>query len=212
MLNSVRSELLYSSSSLDLAKAVLGKLENFIFECNSILYGAKPVSLDGSQELWELLAATETEIENVLCDDFSTSDAIDLLLKFVSEFHRRWQTDNEAVLTNESIDFKLVLASQSLVQDFLTSLGFTLGSRKQQDVKDSALVQPLLEELLEFRQSVRAFSLAFDEEDKARRKVLIQERQQLMEACDQVRLRLGTYGIHLKDHGKSSSWVLKSGR
>ncbi|CAG7831887.1 unnamed protein product [Allacma fusca] len=212
VLNSVRSELFYTPSTLDIAKAILGKFENFIFDCNAILYGIKPVSFNGTEEsLWAILEATETEINNVLCDDFNTSDAVDLLIKFVSEFHRRIHPQNNPnVSTSGTIDFKLVLASQSLVQEFLTTLGFTLNCSVQQDTRNSELVQPILEEFLKFRQSVREFSLAFEEEDKTKRKLLIQERQQLVNACDEVRERLGDFGVDVKDHGKTSSWALKN--
>ncbi|NXS10538.1 SYCM protein, partial [Neodrepanis coruscans] len=82
---------------------------------------------------------------------------------------------------------------------------------------DNSTVLPnVLDELVRFRMKVRHYALALPEaadavpmegvvgaqeskqEQKEKRKQLMQERKPLLEACDSLRADLATFGIHIK--------------
>lgn len=82
---------------------------------------------------------------------------------------------------------------------------------------DSALLSSVIEELVRFRAKVRHYALALpdaaaeavpmegavgtkgaQQEQKAKRQQLLQERKPLLEACDSLRGDLAAFGIHIK--------------
>ncbi|NXW48770.1 SYCM protein, partial [Nyctiprogne leucopyga] len=82
---------------------------------------------------------------------------------------------------------------------------------------DSAVLSNVIDELVRFRTKVRHYALALPEEaaeavpmegaagpkgpkqeQKERRRQLMQERKPLLEACDNLRGELAAFGIHIK--------------
>uniref|UniRef100_A0A8C9F3A0 cysteine--tRNA ligase n=1 Tax=Pavo cristatus TaxID=9049 RepID=A0A8C9F3A0_PAVCR len=95
---------------------------------------------------------------------------------------------------------------------------------------NTALLSNVMDELVSFRTKVRNYALVLPEatetvqmeegavgakgpkqEQKEKRRQLMQERKPLLEACDSLRGDLAAFGIHIKDRSTASTWEMADG-
>jgi len=95
----------------------------------------------------------------------------------------------------------------------LHTLGLQTGksaARVVSSASSSIDFESILQDAINFRRQVRNYALVFDSSDKEIQKQLREERQELLGACDELRIKFKHYGLEIKDLKDKSTWTVKS--
>ncbi|NWX29343.1 SYCM protein, partial [Notiomystis cincta] len=216
----------FSEESMEDAKNVLQAVSSFIGDANDYIKGQLVCDPVREDILWERLANTKVTVKAAFADDFDTSRAVAAIMDLIHHGNRQLKAvTKDAGSPRSSVVYGSII---SYIEGFFNALGMSFGERQVAVGGDKAAVlSSVLEELVRFRTKVRHYALALPadaapaegaagagepkQEQKEKRKQLMQERKPLLEACDSLRGDLAALGIHLKDRAAVSSWEIVEG-
>ncbi|NWU76270.1 SYCM protein, partial [Onychorhynchus coronatus] len=205
----------FSDKSMDDAKNLLQATSSFITDANAYIKGQLVCDPVREDILWERLANTKVTVKAAFADDFDTSRAVAAIMDLIHHGNRQLKAvTKDAGSPRSSVVYGSII---SYVEGFFDALGMSFGERQVAvGGGNSAVLSNVLDELVRFRTRVRHYALALPEaadavpmegapggsepkqEQKEKRKQLMQERKPLLEACDSLREDLAAFGIHIK--------------
>ncbi|XP_068036254.1 probable cysteine--tRNA ligase, mitochondrial isoform X2 [Anomalospiza imberbis] len=218
----------FSEESMEDAKNLLQAISSFIRDANAYIKGQLVCDPVREDILWERLANTKVTVKAAFADDFDTSRAVAAIMDLIHHGNRQLKAvTKDAGSPRSSVVYGSII---SYIEGFFNALGMSFGERQVALGGDkSAVLSNVIEELVRFRSKVRHYALALPEtadaapvegaagaeepkqEQKEKRKQLMQERKPLLEACDSLRGDLAAFGIHIKDRAAVSTWEIVEG-
>ncbi|XP_064263873.1 probable cysteine--tRNA ligase, mitochondrial isoform X2 [Passer domesticus] len=213
------SSVEFSEESMEDAKNLLQAISSFIRDANAYIKGQLVCDPVREDILWERLANTKVTVKAAFADDFDTSRAVAAIMDLIHHGNRQLKAvTKDAGSPRSSVVYGSII---SYIEGFFSALGMSFGERQVAVGGDkSAVLSNVIEELVRFRSKVRHYALALPEtagaeepkqEQKEKRKQLMQERKPLLEACDSLRGDLAAFGIHIKDRAAVSTWEIVEG-
>ncbi|KAK2880235.1 probable cysteine--tRNA ligase, mitochondrial [Channa argus] len=210
LLTKYRSAIYYSDTSMSEARTSLETISNFIYDAQAYMKGQLHCSPVQEAFLWKSLAETKSSLVKALADDFDTPRAISAIMNLVylgnCQLHPVSQCDG---VTRSPAVFGAMI---SYIQDVLDIFGIDLLHSQEADVASSCgNLQAIVEQLTRFRNEVRAFALAYQDDSTIRslcKPELYPERIPLLKACDTLRNDLAPLGVLIKDRGATSTWEI----
>ncbi|NWU20590.1 SYCM protein, partial [Dyaphorophyia castanea] len=219
----------FSEESMEDAKNLLQAISSFIRDANAYIKGELVCDPVREDILWERLANTKVTVKAAFADDFDTSRAVAAIMDLIHHGNRQLKAvTKDTGSPRSSVVYGSII---SYIEGFFNALGMSLGERQVAVGGDqSAVLSSVVEELVRFRTKVRHYALALPQaadavpvegaagakepkqEQKEKRKQLMQERKPLLEACDSLRGDLAAFGIHIKDRAAVSTWEIVEGR
>ncbi|NXA46143.1 SYCM protein, partial [Nothocercus julius] len=205
----------FSDETMDDAKHLLQAVSSFIKDANAYIKGQLVCDPVREDVLWERLASTEVTVKAAFADDFDTSRAVAAIMDLIHHGNRQLKAvTKETGSPRSSVVYGSII---SYIEGFFNALGMSLGEKQvAPEGGNSALLSNVMDELVNFRTKVRNYALALPEatetvqmggtagsketkqEQKEKRRQLMEERKPLLEACDHVRRDLAAFGIHIK--------------
>ncbi|NWZ91801.1 SYCM protein, partial [Nesospiza acunhae] len=205
----------FSDESMEDAKNLLQAISSFIRDANAYIKGQLVCDPVREDILWERLANTKVTVKAAFADDFDTSRAVAAIMDLIHHGNRQLKAvTKDAGSPRSSVVYGSII---SYIEGFFSALGMSFEERQVAVGGDkSAVLSNVIEELVRFRSKVRHYALALPEaadaapvedaagaqgskqEQKEKRKQLMQERKPLLEACDSLRGDLAAFGIHIK--------------
>ncbi|NWY30680.1 SYCM protein, partial [Pheucticus melanocephalus] len=205
----------FSEESMEDAKNLLLAISSFIRDANAYIKGQLVCDPVREDILWERLANTKVTVKAAFADDFDTSRAVAAIMDLIHHGNRQLKAvTKDAGSPRSSVVYGSII---SYIEGFFSALGMSFEERQVAVGGDkSAVLSNVIEELVRFRSKVRHYALALPEaadaapvegaagaqgskqEQKEKRKQLMQERKPLLEACDSLRGDLAAFGIHIK--------------
>ncbi|NXQ59172.1 SYCM protein, partial [Anthoscopus minutus] len=205
----------FSEESMEDAKNLLQAISSFIRDGNAYIKGQLVCAPVREDILWERLANTKVTVKAAFADDFDTSRAVAAIMDLIHHGNRQLKAvTKDAGSPRSSVVYGSII---SYIESFFNALGMSFGERQVAVEGDkSAVLSSVIEELVRFRTKIRHYALALPEtadavpvesavgaeeakqEQKEKRKQLMQERKPLLEACDSLRGDLAAFGIHIK--------------
>uniref|UniRef100_W5MRM3 Probable cysteine--tRNA ligase, mitochondrial n=1 Tax=Lepisosteus oculatus TaxID=7918 RepID=W5MRM3_LEPOC len=227
LLTKYRSAIDYSTASMNEAKSVLFSINTFFSYADAYIKGYLLSQAVDEGLLWERLATTKVNVQTALSDDFDTPRAVDAIMSLIHHGNQQLQAVTEG--SGSSRSPAVFGAIQSYIRGFLDVVGVDIADTKRIPRGPSSVaLHNVVDELVKFRSHVRRYALATDElppvlensppseEEKAkikqRRRKLLEERQPLLRACDDLRDDLAPLGILIKDRGNNSTWEMTDKR
>ncbi|XP_064263874.1 probable cysteine--tRNA ligase, mitochondrial isoform X3 [Passer domesticus] len=215
----LHSAVEFSEESMEDAKNLLQAISSFIRDANAYIKGQLVCDPVREDILWERLANTKVTVKAAFADDFDTSRAVAAIMDLIHHGNRQLKAvTKDAGSPRSSVVYGSII---SYIEGFFSALGMSFGERQVAVGGDkSAVLSNVIEELVRFRSKVRHYALALPEtagaeepkqEQKEKRKQLMQERKPLLEACDSLRGDLAAFGIHIKDRAAVSTWEIVEG-
>uniref|UniRef100_A0A8D2MW64 cysteine--tRNA ligase n=1 Tax=Zonotrichia albicollis TaxID=44394 RepID=A0A8D2MW64_ZONAL len=218
----------FSEESMEDAKNLLQAISSFIRDANAYIKGQLVCDPVREDILWERLASTKVTVKAAFADDFDTSRAVAAIMDLIHHGNRQLKAvTKDAGSPRSSVVYGSII---SYIEGFFSALGMSFEERQVAVGGDkSAVLSNVIEELVRFRSKVRHYALALPEaadaapvegaagaqgskqEQKEKRKHLMQERKPLLEACDSLRGDLAAFGIHIKDRAAVSTWEIVEG-
>ncbi|XP_078061375.1 putative cysteine--tRNA ligase, mitochondrial [Mustelus asterias] len=224
LLSKYRSAVEYSDTSMAEAGNLLHSISAFINDASAYMRGQLICPSIDETLLWERLNATKVNVQAAFADDFDTPGATDSIMNLIHHGNRQLQAvTKEGGYPRSPVVFGAII---SYIERFLNVVGISLGESQVLAVDQSAAtLRSVSEQLVSFRQEVRKYALAVDDQGlvasegtelskeekqqlRERRRQLLRERQPLLQACDSLRQNLSAVGINIKDRGATSSWEL----
>ncbi|XP_054509862.1 putative cysteine--tRNA ligase, mitochondrial isoform X2 [Agelaius phoeniceus] len=222
------SSVEFSEESMEDAKNLLQAISSFIRDANAYIKGQLVCDPVREDILWERLANTKVTVKAAFADDFDTSRAVAAIMDLIHHGNRQLKAvTKDAGSPRSSVVYGSII---SYIEGFFSALGMSFEERQAAVGGDkSAVLSNVIEELVRFRSKVRHYALALPEaadaapvegaagaqgskqEQKEKRKQLMQERKPLLEACDSLRGDLAAFGIHIKDRAAVSTWEIVEG-
>ncbi|XP_055492592.1 probable cysteine--tRNA ligase, mitochondrial isoform X1 [Leucoraja erinacea] len=219
LLSKYRSAMEFSDANMTQAGIILHSISTFIHDASAYMSGQLKCPSVDETLLWERLNATKDAVKAAFADDFDTLGATNSIVNLIHHGNRQLQTvTKEGDYPRCPAVFGAIIA---YIERFLDAVGISR-DRGQLPIADtsSAALYSVAEQLVGFRQEVRNYALAVNEQDsgsgeeeqqqRERRRQLMVERQPLLRACDSLRKDLDAIGINIKDRGATSSWELTS--
>ncbi|XP_032879029.1 probable cysteine--tRNA ligase, mitochondrial isoform X2 [Amblyraja radiata] len=226
LLSKYRSAMEFSDANMIQAGIILHSISTFIHDASAYMSGQLKCPSVDETLLWERLNATKDAVKAAFADDFDTPGATNSIVNLIHHGNRQLQTvTKEEDYPRSPAVFGAIIA---YIERFLDVVGISR-DRGQLPIADtsSAALYSVAEQLVGFRQEVRNYALAVNEQDsgsgggsepskeeeqqqRERRRQLMVERQPLLRACDSLRKDLEAIGINIKDRGATSSWELTS--
>uniref|UniRef100_A0AAX7VTI0 Probable cysteine--tRNA ligase, mitochondrial n=1 Tax=Astatotilapia calliptera TaxID=8154 RepID=A0AAX7VTI0_ASTCA len=197
LLSKYRSAIDYSDSSVLEARSTLDTISTFCHDAQAYMKGQLQCSHVQEDLLWSRLAETKSTVMSTLADDFDTPRAISALMNLV--YHGNCQLQPPAGAARSPAVFGAMV---TYVRDVLDVFGI--------DLRGS--LQPVVEQLTQFRSKVREFALARRDGSSTgspSRAGLHPDRLPLLKACDALREDLAPLGVLIKDRGATSTWEIK---
>ncbi|XP_041055968.1 probable cysteine--tRNA ligase, mitochondrial isoform X2 [Carcharodon carcharias] len=224
LLSKYRSAVEYSDTSMTEAGNLLHSISAFINDASAYMKGQLICPSVDETLLWERLNAAKVNVQAAFADDFDTPGATDSIMNLIHHGNRQLQAvTKEGDYPRSPAVFGAII---SYIERFLDVVGISLGESQVRAVdQSSATLRSVAEQLVGFRQEVRKFALAVDDQElamsegrelskeekqqvKERHRQLLSERQPLLQTCDSLRQNLSAIGINIKDRGATSSWEL----
>uniref|UniRef100_A0A8C3TR45 cysteine--tRNA ligase n=1 Tax=Catharus ustulatus TaxID=91951 RepID=A0A8C3TR45_CATUS len=214
------SAIEFSEESMEDAKNLLQSVSSFVRDANAYIKGQLVCDPVREDMLWERLANTKVTVKAAFADDFDTSRAVAAIMDLIHHGNRQLKAvTKDAGSPRSSVVYGSII---SYIEGFFNALGMSFGERQVAVGGDkSAVLSNVVEELVRFRTKVRHYALALPDaadtvpvegeagaqeskqEQKEKRKQLMQERKPLLEACDSLRGDLAAFGIHIKVGGSN---------
>ncbi|XP_065597075.1 probable cysteine--tRNA ligase, mitochondrial isoform X2 [Cyrtonyx montezumae] len=218
----------FSDETMNDAKNILQAVSSFIRDADAYIKGQLVCDPVREDVLWERLASTKVNVKAAFADDFDTSRAVAAIMDLIHHGNRQLKAvTKDAGSPRSSVVYGSIA---SYIQNFFSALGMSFEERQVAvGGGNTALLSNVMDELVSFRTKVRNYALVLPEateavqeeegavaakgpkeEQKEKRRQLMQERKPLLEACDSLRGDLAAFGIHIKKGRPSVSQVLRA--
>ncbi|NXL92364.1 SYCM protein, partial [Alectura lathami] len=212
----------FSDETMNDAKHLLQAISSFIRDANAYIKGQLVCDPVREDILWERLANTKVNVKAAFADDFDTSRAVAAIMDLIHHGNRQLKAVTKDVGSpRSSVVYGSII---SYIEGFFSALGMAFEERQVAvGGGNAAMLSNVMDELVSFRAKVRNYALALPEaaetvqveegamgskgpkqEQKEKRRQLMQERKPLLEACDTLRGDLAAFGIHIKVEGSRS--------
>ncbi|XP_006017295.1 probable cysteine--tRNA ligase, mitochondrial isoform X1 [Alligator sinensis] len=215
-----RSATEFSDESMDDAKNLLWAISSFINDANTYIKGQLVCEPIREDVLWERLANTKVNVKAAFADDFDTSRAVSAIMDLIHHGNRQLKAVTKEVGSPRSpIVYAAII---SYIENLFNTVGISLGERQViSEDRTPVMFSGVIDELVNFRIKVRNYARAMPEatevestvqsqeaklEEKEKRRLLLLEREPLLQACDNLRRDLAAFGINIKDRGATSTW------
>ncbi|XP_077014796.1 putative cysteine--tRNA ligase, mitochondrial isoform X2 [Tamandua tetradactyla] len=208
MRSSYRSAVDYSDSTMHEAKHLLLGISSFLEDAQAYMKGQLVCDSIREDLLWERLANTKVAVQAAFADDFDTPRALDAIMDLIHHGNRQLKAvTKETGGPRSPAVFGSII---SYIEQFLETVGISLANRQFiSGDSNSATLQSVVDELVQFRLKVRQYALATQEASREARQQRLLERQPLLQACDALRKDLAVHGINIKDRSSTTStWEL----
>ncbi|XP_031469649.1 probable cysteine--tRNA ligase, mitochondrial [Phasianus colchicus] len=220
----------FSDETMNDAKNILQAISSFIRDANAYIKGQLVCDPVREDLLWERLASTKVNVKAAFADDFDTSRAVAAIMDLIHHGNRQLKAVTKDVGSpRSSVVYGSII---SYIEGCFNALGMSFEERQVAvGGGNAALLSNVMDELVSFRTKVRNYALVLPEatetvqmeegavgakgpkqEQKEKRRQLMQERKPLLEACDSLRGDLAAFGIHIKDRSTASTWEMAEGR
>ncbi|XP_040513683.1 probable cysteine--tRNA ligase, mitochondrial isoform X2 [Gallus gallus] len=186
----------FSDETMNDAKNVLQAISSFIRDANAYIKGQLVCDPVREDVLWERLASTKVNVKAAFADDFDTSRAVAAIMDLIHHGNRQLKAVTKVAVGGGNT------ALLSNVMDELVSF--------RTKVRNYALVLPEATEAVQMEEGAVG-AKGPKQEQKEKRRQLMQERKPLLEACDSLRGDLAAFGIHIKDRSTASTWEMAEG-
>ncbi|XP_025051867.1 probable cysteine--tRNA ligase, mitochondrial isoform X4 [Alligator sinensis] len=210
----------FSDESMDDAKNLLWAISSFINDANTYIKGQLVCEPIREDVLWERLANTKVNVKAAFADDFDTSRAVSAIMDLIHHGNRQLKAVTKEVGSPRSpIVYAAII---SYIENLFNTVGISLGERQViSEDRTPVMFSGVIDELVNFRIKVRNYARAMPEatevestvqsqeaklEEKEKRRLLLLEREPLLQACDNLRRDLAAFGINIKDRGATSTW------
>ncbi|XP_055532521.1 probable cysteine--tRNA ligase, mitochondrial isoform X2 [Wyeomyia smithii] len=195
LLSHYRSVIEYGTDTMAIATNVLKKLRSFIKDSKAYVAGIKPATSIDAVLLQTKLAEVDKKVDEFLCNDFNTANAVTSLADLASVVNKSInQRTSELVSASES---GAVQGAMNYIRDKLALFGLQSfvddAKVTATDNQSGQSVEHLIEALVKLRSTVR-------------RKAMETKDRTLFDICDQMRDELKLLNVEVKDHGKLTSW------
>uniref|UniRef100_A0A3P8P1Z3 Probable cysteine--tRNA ligase, mitochondrial n=1 Tax=Astatotilapia calliptera TaxID=8154 RepID=A0A3P8P1Z3_ASTCA len=203
LLSKYRSAIDYSDSSVLEARSTLDTISTFCHDAQAYMKGQLQCSHVQEDLLWSRLAETKSTVMSTLADDFDTPRAISALMNLVYHGNCQLQPVSTVTPAGAARSPAVFGAMVTYVRDVLDVFGIDLSRGS---------LQPVVEQLTQFRSKVREFALARRDGSSTgspSRAGLHPDRLPLLKACDALREDLAPLGVLIKDRGATSTWEIK---
>ncbi|KAF3706415.1 Cysteine--tRNA ligase, mitochondrial [Channa argus] len=183
----LHSAIYYSDTSMSEARTSMETISNFIYDAQAYMKGQLHCSPVQEAFLWKSLV-------NVILCCFSLAETKSSLVKALAD------------------DFdtpRAISAIMNLV--YLGNCQLHPVSQEADVASSCGNLQAIVEQLTRFRNEVRAFALAYQDDSTIRslcKPELYPERIPLLKACDTLRNDLAPLGVLIKDRGATSTWEI----
>ncbi|XP_005748114.1 cysteine--tRNA ligase, mitochondrial [Pundamilia nyererei] len=210
LLSKYRSAIDYSDSSVLEARSTLDTISTFCHDAQAYMKGQLQCSHVQEDLLWSRLAETKSTVMSTLADDFDTPRAISALMNLV--YHGNCQLQPVSTPAGAARSPAVFGAMVTYVRDVLDVFGIDLHTKEAEVLSSRGSLQPVVEQLTQFRSKVREFALARQDSSSTgspSRAGLHPDRLPLLKACDALREDLAPLGVLIKDRGATSTWEIK---
>uniref|UniRef100_A0A3Q4H933 Probable cysteine--tRNA ligase, mitochondrial n=1 Tax=Neolamprologus brichardi TaxID=32507 RepID=A0A3Q4H933_NEOBR len=210
LLSKYRSAIDYSDSSVLEARSTLDTISSFCHDAQAYMKGQLQCSHVQEDLLWSRLAETKSTVMTTLADDFDTPRAISALMNLV--YHGNCQLQPVSTPAGAARSPAVFGAMVTYVREVLDVFGIDLHTKVSTFSLSRGSLQPVVEQLTQFRSKVREFALARQDSSStgsASRAGLYPDRIPLLKACDALRDDLAPLGVLIKDRGATSTWEIK---
>ncbi|XP_069695114.1 probable cysteine--tRNA ligase, mitochondrial isoform X2 [Periplaneta americana] len=213
LLSPYRSSMEYSDTAMENAVAITKKIESFLTDCEAYINDYTTQGVIDESYLLQSLAEAKTKLTEALSDDFDTATAMTAILHLIrignKMLHQKSQHVSEHVRSPVA-----VAAVASFVRQSLEKFGAKFSSKKEiavQKLDHGPQLEKILDSVVQFRNQVRHNALNSPNTDvstqnDSEQKLGSKKNTSLLQACDSLRNDLLSAGIHIKDHGKMSTW------
>uniref|UniRef100_A0A3Q3BI76 Probable cysteine--tRNA ligase, mitochondrial n=1 Tax=Haplochromis burtoni TaxID=8153 RepID=A0A3Q3BI76_HAPBU len=206
----LHSAIDYSDSSVLEARSTLDTISTFCHDAQAYMKGQLQCSHVQEDLLWSRLAETKSTVMSTLADDFDTPRAISALMNLV--YHGNCQLQPVSTPAGAARSPAVFGAMVTYVRDVLDVFGIDLHTKEAEVLSSRGSLQPVVEQLTQFRSKVREFALARRDGSSTgspSRAGLHPDRLPLLKACDALRDDLAPLGVLIKDRGATSTWEIK---
>lgn len=210
LLSKYRSAIDYSDSSMLEARSTLDTISTFCHDAQAYMKGQLQCSHVQEDLLWSRLAETKSTVMATLADDFDTPRAISALMNLV--YHGNCQLQPVSMPAGAARSPAVFGAMVTYLRDVLDVFGIDLHTKQAQVLSSRGSLQPVVEQLTQFRSKVREFALTRQDGSSTGspgRPGLYPDRIPLLKACDALRDDLAPLGVLIKDRGATSTWEIK---
>ncbi|XP_064636904.1 probable cysteine--tRNA ligase, mitochondrial [Lineus longissimus] len=229
-----RNRMEYHDESMRKAVSMQRQLAAFLELADAYVRGRLDVKPINEAYLWESLMETKKKFKNAIADDFDTPRAMDIVMELVRrgniELGRKSKQGDVSVRSPGVIG-----AMMTYVDSLLDLLGIQFSGRKTlTGTEAEQQLTQVLDSIVSFRRKVRLHALQQGQSAKPLKEVGVvegadeqvpgadpsvhpsrqspgiarQERDVLLQACDEIRDDLVIAGIQVKDRQKESSWQM----
>ncbi|XP_049846698.1 probable cysteine--tRNA ligase, mitochondrial isoform X1 [Schistocerca gregaria] len=208
LLSHYRNSIEFTNSSMEHARGVYRKIEDFLVDCEASINGYKDTGVIDEPEVLKSLEEARISIHSALADDFDTSKTTSIIMNLIHFVNKMLLTKrNDTYVGSQAAG---LVACCNFVKNTMESFGVTSSTgQKHSETTVAADVGLVIDSALTFRNTVRELSKSSlkdkDIENHAEKSKANSEA--LLKACDNFRDDLRSAGIIIKDHNKKSSWV-----
>ncbi|PSN53354.1 putative cysteine--tRNA ligase [Blattella germanica] len=205
-----RSGMEYTETAMQNAVAITKKIESFLLDSDAYISGYSAHGEVDEPLLLESLSKTKHKLMEALSDDFDTATAMNSIITLMGignkMLHQRPQNISQPVRNPAAVAAVATFFKQSMEK-----FGFSFQSRKEsslQNTDSSPPMETILDNVVHFRNEVRINALNPSRGDKQAQTENQDSSKNisLLKSCDNLRDNLLSAGIHIKDHGKMSTW------
>ncbi|XP_013411806.1 probable cysteine--tRNA ligase, mitochondrial [Lingula anatina] len=221
MLSPYRNRLEYSDETMLRAVAIHQQLMSFLNTADLYVKGQLQCQTFSPADLMKSLQDSRSKVMESLTDDFNTQAAVENILHLVYSANVSLGIGKRAdAESSGSRHPAAVAAIAEFIEQTMNNMGVGFVGRKgaSEDSHSAVQLGQVMDEVLEFRKSVRLWALDVNAEvdkqmegqtDKSAKKQIKKEvlynRQPLLKACDDLRGSLQGIGIQVKDISKENS-------
>ncbi|KAL0276161.1 UNVERIFIED_CONTAM: hypothetical protein PYX00_003787 [Menopon gallinae] len=195
LMTQYRKGLNYSDDTVQQAVTLCEKIDLFLEASENYLSGFSTTGNVKEAELLKELEQTKKTVKDYLGDDFSTSNALNSVIKLINKTMTMLGSTGES----ETRSFTAVAMVNLYVREFFNSLGFTVGERVRPFQRETVLtpVQMMVDWVVKYRRDVRKIVLRMPNSDF---------KHQFLITCDEFRKKLENIGVFVRDAGPN--WAL----
>ncbi|XP_021942686.1 probable cysteine--tRNA ligase, mitochondrial isoform X2 [Zootermopsis nevadensis] len=212
LMSPYRSSIEYTDTAMKNAVAITKKIESFLIDSDAYIHGYTALGDVNEPYLLKTVSEVKTRILGALADDFDTATAMSAIIELVGVtnkmLHEKPQHDMKCARNPVAI-----AAVMSFVQQSLEKFGSNFSKKRESGMqtKDCDVnLGRILDSVVHFRNQVRQNALNPPGEDINATTDNVKngavKNTVLLNACDSLRDDLLSSGIHVKDHGKMSTW------
>ncbi|XP_076166471.1 cysteine--tRNA ligase-like protein, mitochondrial [Ptiloglossa arizonensis] len=190
LLSNYKNGIKFSNEIMHKPVYLLNKIQHFLNDCDNYIIGRHTIGNLDEVTLLRCLDETKNDVNIALADNFNTAKAIYSIINLIDTANKMLH-DSHGSPTNRCVPPVVAVAN------YISTIFSTFGILHS-EVADEYKINGLIEQIVNFRGTVRNRALEQDVKDKV-----------LLTACDKIRSKLSTFGVIIKDSANETSWSIK---